>query len=254
VADCTDDEIGHLGRSFNAMADEIERARDSELSAERDAAWREMARQVAHEIKNPLTPMALSVHMIRKARRDGSVRLDEVLDQSIAALGSQIEALKAIADDFSAVAGSSRSTMEEVDLAALCADLQGLYAGLALERGAEITWECSPEVVKARSLDMRRLLINLLDNACAAVGPEGRIEVRITGSGDEVVIEVADNGTGLAAEDGERLFDPAFSTKTGGAGLGLMICRRIVEDLGGTIRLANRPDGGAVAAVRIPVL
>ncbi len=254
VEGCTDDEIGHLGRSFNAMADEIETARDSELSAERDAAWREMARQVAHEIKNPLTPMALSVHMIRKARRDGSERLEEVLDQSIHALASQIEALKAIADDFSAVAGSSRSALEEVDLAALCADLKGLYAGLAKEREAEISWDSAAVTVEARTLDMRRLLINLVDNACAAVGQGGRIAVRVAGAGAEVVIEVEDNGPGLPEGHGDRLFDPEFSTKTGGAGLGLVICRRIVEDLGGTITLANGAAGGAVAEVRLPAV
>lgn len=257
VAVDSDDELGDLGRAFNHMTAELKESRGRLVKAEKDAAWREMARQVAHEIKNPLTPVLLSANLLDRAKREKSPEFDSIFERTIELIRRQVENMRKIASDFSAFAGARKANPERIDLANVVAEIVDLNAAWAREQRIEITVHVEPAHVWADSAELRRVLINLVSNAFEAM-PEGgtlRIEVRRTTVTNvrRVALTIADTGVGLSDTVRARLFEPYFTTRTHGTGLGLAISRRIVEELGGTIALEPRTDGsGTIARVILP--
>ncbi len=226
-------------------------ARDLELSrievsrAERILAWGEMARQVAHEIKNPLTPIRLGVQHLRRARNDPRVDFDRVLNENVTRILSEIDHLDEIARAFSRY-GSAPADLppaEDIDVASILRDVVGLEKiGIG-----EVSWKLEgadePTVARARGDELRDVLLNVFENARLARARTVRVQL---GHGDRtVMIEVLDDGSGIPSAALNRVFEPHFSTRTTGSGLGLAISRRLLESWGGTIDLQSEEGHGA---------
>ncbi len=231
--------------------------------AERVLAWGEMARQVAHEIKNPLTPMRLGMQHLRRARKDPRVDFDRVLDENTSRILAEIDRLDEIARAFSRYGTAPERDLppEAVDVAAVARDV------LELERmgQADVEWVADiPDgavIAAARGRELREVLLNLLENARLAGATRVTLRLRTglaagvaAGDGAQAAaaqLEVRDNGGGIPANLLERIFDPHFSTRTSGSGLGLAISRRLIDRWGGSISADNAPEGGAVLTVRL---
>ena len=237
------------GRGVVVAMDDI----TDELQTERVLAWGEMARQVAHEVKNPLTPIKLSIQHIRRARKDRRADFDDILVKNVDAILGEIERLAGIAQSFSkygAPGGEDEIPVGQVYLHEIVDDVMALYGGgsstIALFE-QEIALDLPP--VRARASELKEVLINLLENARVAV-TEGGI-VRILGNqiNGLVVLAVADDGTGIPEELLPRIFEPQFSTRSTGAGLGLPIVKRIVESWGGTVEVDSATGQGTTVSV-----
>jgi len=223
------------------------------LRAQKAAAWREVARRIAHEIKNPLTPIQLSAQRLRKKFAEGAGDLDRVVPEATASIEREVGALKRLVDEFSRFARMPEVAPADVDLPELIDSVLSLYAG-----HADIDWrvEVDPQLGRVRldAEQMRRVLINLIDNAVAAMNGRGTITLiaRSSPAGDALVIEVADSGPGIPAEDRDTMFSPYLSTKARGTGLGLAIVHKVVTDHQGTIAVENNAPHGARFVIRIP--
>jgi signal transduction histidine kinase len=224
----------------------------SELArAQRVLAWGEMARQVAHEIKNPLTPMRLGMQHLRRARRDGRVDFDEVLEQNVERMLAEIDRLDEIARAFSryGTLPDQQPAPTAVDIAAIVVDvvrLEQLGAG-------ELTWSvdgiAGSVVALAREPELREVLLNVLENARHAGSKHVRVSVA---KGDGAVrIVVRDDGQGIAPDVLPHIFEPHFSTRTSGSGLGLAISRRLIEGWGGGIEVASAVGEGTAVTIRL---
>jgi two-component system nitrogen regulation sensor histidine kinase NtrY len=225
------------------------------VKAQRMAAWRDVARRIAHEIKNPLTPIQLNAQRIRRKYMDALDGDTTVLDQCTAGIVDQVEQLKRMVNEFSKFARMPSANPASDDLNGVVREVVDLYA-----QGHErIVFSFRPDpTVPVFDLDreqMKRAVVNLLDNAAAAIEASGKVEVS-TGYDpvlSMVSIEVADNGGGIAHRDRDHLFEPYFSTKPGGTGLGLTIVSTIVSDHNGFIRVKDNPGGGTRFIIELPV-
>jgi two-component system nitrogen regulation sensor histidine kinase NtrY len=222
-----------------------------EVRAQRMAAWREVARRIAHEIKNPLTPIQLSAQRIRRRFRDrfaGEPGDAQVFDECVDTIESHVDGLKLLVNEFSQFARLPAAAPKPDDLNQLVQETVSSYAG---QEGVRFETELDPSLpmVDFDREQIRRLLTNLLDNACAALADTGRAgEVSVRTLHDAPLqaarFEIADNGVGIPPGDRRRIFEPYFSTKAHGTGLGLAIVSRIVADHHGYVRVhANRPHG-----------
>ncbi|HEU4563279.1 MAG TPA: ATP-binding protein, partial [Gemmatimonadaceae bacterium] len=220
--------------------------------AQRVLAWGEMARQVAHEIKNPLTPIRLGVQHLRRARADARADFDEILDRNVARILAEIDRLDQIARSFSryGMAPAERQPPAATDVAAVTRDV------VELERlGRDgVHWRLAgtdtPRAALAREDELREVLLNILENARLAGARE--VAVRVAGDDGRVLIEVEDDGHGIPAHLLPRIFEPHFSTRTSGSGLGLAISRQMIEGWGGEITI--RSEAGTGTVVRIALL
>ena len=222
------------------------------VRAQRAAAWREVARRIAHEIKNPLTPIQLAAQRLRKKFTEGSDDLDRVLPEATAAIEREVSALKHLVDEFSSFARMPEVAPQLVAFDEVVESVLALYKGLT-----EIRWEVNLDPEIGRSLmdpqQMRRVLINLIDNAVAAMNGQGTIGIGARAAADNVIrIEVADSGPGIPPSDRDKMFEPYFSTKHRGTGLGLAIVHKVVTDHRGTIRVENNEPHGARFVIEIP--
>jgi two-component system nitrogen regulation sensor histidine kinase NtrY len=223
------------------------------LEAQRVAAWREVARRVAHEIKNPLTPIQLAAQRLRKKWDERAPDLGEVVLDATTTIEREVTGLKALVDEFSLYARMPAPSPARVDFGEVVRSVVGLYG---VHQG--VTWDVrvDPELgfVTVDPEQMRRALINLIDNAVAAVGGTGTIEVaaRAWSGPGSLRLDVADRGPGIAAAHRDKLFAPYFSTKPRGTGLGLAIVQRIVVEHHGTIRVEDNAGGGARFVIEIP--
>lgn len=249
------DELGQLAQSMNQMVAELEAQRERLIRAEKDAAWREMARQVAHDLKNPLTPIQLSLDLFERARREGSPQQHELLDRTLEIVRRQVRTLRETANDFYEFTGGQRHRPERLLLRDSLAQVFELHRAWADGSGIrlEIEGQVGPVCVDRSKLE--RVLTNLTTNALQAIGQGGRLCARLSerGSGREarVVLDMEDSGPGLSETARRHLFEPYFTTKGEGTGLGLAIAARILEDMGGTLVLENRVDaGGGVLGAR----
>ncbi|MGH7650059.1 MAG: sensor histidine kinase [Gemmatimonadaceae bacterium] len=213
-----------------------------------------MARQIAHEIKNPLTPIRLGVQHLRRARNDPRVDFDRVLNENVTRILSEIDHLDEIARAFSryGTAPAERQPPEAVDVAAVARDVMELERlGGAHDAGVE--WRLDgaddPLVAKARTDELREVLLNVLENARLASATQ--IALRVARSDGRVIIEVADNGQGIPAAVLPRIFEPHFSTRTSGSGLGLAMSRQLVESWGGEIDIASESGRGTTVRVEL---
>ncbi|MGH7382014.1 MAG: ATP-binding protein [Candidatus Methylomirabilales bacterium] len=226
------------------------------IRAQQAMAWGEAARRIAHEIKNPLTPIKLSTQRLRKKFAEGSTEFSDIFDQCTQAIIHEVDALKTLVDEFSRYARMPTSYPRPGDLHALIEKVLNLYSGVS--RHILLTADLDPQVPPV-NLDpdhMKRALVNLVDNAVAAVGEAGLICLKTRYLADEgkVRLEVTDTGPGIPPEDRERLFLPYFSTKKSGTGLGLAIVYRVVTEHSGTIRVEESHPRGTRMIMEFPAL
>ncbi|MBI5849835.1 MAG: sensor histidine kinase [Planctomycetes bacterium] len=249
------DELAALARSFNGMSAQLAQSRDELSKTAREAAWAEMARQVAHEIKNPLTPMRMSAQLVQRARREGDPRVLDLADRLARTVVEQTDQLARIAADFRQFAGKRELRLEDVTANQLCDDLAELFAAEQEAGGASLEFVrgAADASLRVDRGELRRALVNLVQNALQAAGPGGHVVV-VTARTDDggLVFTVRDDGPGIPAESRARLFEPYFTTKSAGTGLGLAIARRIVEAHGGTIGLVSADPGCTEFAVVLP--
>ncbi|MCF8258936.1 MAG: HAMP domain-containing protein [Flavobacteriales bacterium] len=249
------DEIGELVQEYNRTLEELVRSAERLARSERESAWREMAKQVAHEIKNPLTPMKLGIQMLERSYRDGAPDLGERIERMGRTLIEQIDTLSHIASEFSSFAQMPHSVMEDFDLRELLLNVAELNRG----QGAEILTDLpanGPCTVRADREQMLRVFNNLVRNALQAIPEDrqGRITLALAHNDGHWMATVHDNGTGIPEELREKVFVPNFTTKGGGMGLGLALCRRMVESADGSIRFETGPDAGTTFFVHLPAL
>jgi two-component system nitrogen regulation sensor histidine kinase NtrY len=225
------------------------------MRAQKVAAWGEVAKKLAHEIKNPLTPIQLSAQRIRKAYLKASPDLGKVITECTASVVREVDSLKTLVDEFSQFARLPAAQLIPTHLDGVIEDALSLYEGLFAE--VRVVKQLAPDLpaVKIDAAQIKRVLINLIDNAVEAVKRRGTLEVktgfdRLQG---RVRLEIADDGPGIRPEDRDRLFVPSFSTKKGGSGLGLAIVSRIVQEHHGTIRVEDVAPRGARFVVELPV-
>ncbi len=252
VKPLSNDEIGELMNSFNEMVKELRQSRSQIARAERELAWKEMAKQVAHEIKNPLTPMKLSMQHLRTAFKDRVPDLEALVERVTQTVIEQIEVLSRIASEFSNFARMPERKFERVDVHRLLSESISLFQEI---RGIEFRAKFSdttPTLV-ADSDELRRVFINLLRNSVQAMEQGGTISVETSIEGHRCIIRFVDTGPGIPKSIQQKVFEPNFSTKTDGTGLGLAICRKIVEDLNGTIELESEERKGSTFTVKIPL-
>jgi nitrogen fixation/metabolism regulation signal transduction histidine kinase len=226
--------------------------------AQRDAAWAEVARRLAHEVKNPLTPIQLAAERLRR-RFFGRLPADdtEVLDRATHTIVAQVEALKSLVNAFGDYARPPQIEARALDLHALAGEVLDLYEN---DQRIQLTrrFEAHEPGLRADAGRLRQLLHNLIKNALEAIGdarkPHIEVATRdIVENGQKwIELSVADNGPGLPAGFGERWFEPYTSSKQRGTGLGLAVAKKIAEEHGGSIRAENRAGGGAVFTLRLP--
>jgi nitrogen fixation/metabolism regulation signal transduction histidine kinase len=248
------DEIGGLVEEYNRMVRKLDESAAALAKTEREGAWREMARQVAHEIKNPLTPMKLSIQYLQKAIDNNAPNVKELSSNVAQTLIEQIEHLSKIAAEFSQFANIGITRNEHVDLHEL---LKGLVSLHGMHAHVEIRWEPLPETVLiyADKTQLNRLFTNLLQNAIEAipVDRQGVITIRESLEPGHVLIAVRDNGTGIPEEMQSRIFTPNFTTKTSGTGLGLAMSMGIVEQAKGKIWFETAEGKGTTFYLQFPL-
>lgn len=250
LVDNPSQEIGKLIEAYNAMIDELEQSAVKLARSEREQAWREMAKQVAHEIKNPLTPMRLSVQSFERKFDPKDPNIDKKVDEYSKTLIQQIDTLSNIASAFSNFAdmpAQQNETLNVVKIVKLALDIfQEDY----------IHFVCEEEEIIAKwdRTQLIRVVTNLVKNAIQAVPTveAPHILVTVATEGDDVKITVADNGIGIGEEFRGKVFEPKFTTKSSGMGLGLGMVKNIVETYRGSIDFTSQKDKGTVFTVRFP--
>ncbi len=249
-----DDEIGDLVTEYNKMVTKLGESAAALAKTEREGAWREMARQVAHEIKNPLTPMKLSIQYLQKAIDSNQPNVKELSSNVARTLVEQIDHLSKIAADFSQFANIGFTNVEEFDLHEVIGSLQDLYR---TDPNIEFIWRPLAQriPVNADKTQMNRLFTNLFANAVEACeGHVCRIEVVEELLEGHVRISVRDNGEGIAQEMQSSIFIPNFTTKSSGTGLGLAMCKGIVEQAKGKIWFETQKGIGTTFHVELPIV
>jgi signal transduction histidine kinase len=258
------DEGRRLTRSFERMLESLSESERQRLAAERIAAWQEVARRIAHEVKNPLSPMKLAVENLRRTREKAPAELDRALAEETATILEEVESLRRLVDEFSEFARLPGPQPLPCDPREVVQQALALFAPRIASLGVRVEQDDAgaPERIVADAEQLGRALKNVVANALDALEPVAdrslRIALRGAGAGHRalLVIEVRDSGVGFAPEALRRLFEPYFTTRLdhGGTGLGMAIAYRIVSEHGGTIEArANSPAPGATIAIRLPV-
>ncbi len=246
------DELAALVTAFNQMAFDLERQRRDLERSNRRAAWADMARQVAHEVKNPLTPIQLAAEHLRRVWEDSRADFGPALESCTRTILEQVRALRSIVTEFSAFARPPVATREATDLVAAAEAAARPYRAV-LPPGVSLQVRAQPvPPVRGDRRLLERAIVNLIENALQAVGDKGNVRLEVAPKDGHVEISVEDDGPGLPKEVRSRAFEPFFSTKTGGSGLGLPLVRKIAEDHGGAVRLESEP-GRTRAVMRLPL-
>jgi len=249
-----DDELGRLGQAFDAMTRDLAESRGRLLQAERVAAWQDIARRLAHEIKNPLSPIALSMETLRRSHAAGRDDFPELLSECTQTVLEEVERLRRIVQEFSDFARLPKPHLVEESLHDVIRGVIALYAGLGDRHRFTTDFEPGDGRFVFDPDQMNRLLVNLVKNAVEAM-PEGGevcISTRADRAAGRFVVRVADDGPGVAAATEPSLFHPYRSSKPGGTGLGLAIVDRIASEHGGRVWLESTTDG-ACFAVELPL-
>lgn len=248
------DEIGALVNEYNRMLDELEVSARMLAESERETAWREMAKQIAHEIKNPLTPMKISIQYLQKAYREKHAGWESLIDKVAVTLIEQIDSLSAIASEFSAFARMPFPSNEKVNMAEMGRSLLTLYEHFEnMEMTLTLNNEDELWAVGDRE-HLLRMFNNLIKNSIQAIPPDrkGKIHIEMTGYPQEVMVKVTDNGAGIPPDVQDRMYTPSFTTKSSGMGLGLAIVKRIIETMNGSIRFVTDEGRGTTFFIELP--
>jgi nitrogen fixation/metabolism regulation signal transduction histidine kinase len=250
------DEIGEMVRQYNRMVDELEESAQKLANSEREFAWREMAKQIAHEIKNPLTPMKLNVQQLLKSWKDGVPGFEKKLEGFTKNQIEYIDNLSSIASAFSSFAKMPGTNPSVINL------LEQLKLTLELFRNTDnvtfrVRWPHESKVfIYADKEHLNGIFSNLFKNGIQSIPPdrEGVIKVSMDIVGDKVMVSVADNGSGIPEALKERLFTPNFTTKSSGMGLGLSIVKRYVEGSNGRVWFESETDKGTTFHIEFPLM
>ena len=242
----TGGEIGALAAAFNQMTRELLEQRDRLVQAERVAAWRELARRLAHELKNPLFPLQITVENLQRARAAHPEQFDEVFRESTATLLAELGKLRGIVGRFSDFAKMPQPHLETVDLNGLVRDSLKLFEAQMQAAGVALRLDLAADLraIQADPGQLGRALQNLVLNAIDAMPSGGTLSIRTAAHEDGVRLEVSDTGQGLTQEECDRLFTPYYTTKTHGTGLGLAIVQSVISDHGGKIGVRSEPGRG----------
>jgi len=250
------DEVGQLAQDFNRMTEQLVEQRDRMIQAERVAAWRELARRLAHELKNPLFPLQITIENLQRARQVSPEQFDEVFRESTSTLLAELDHLKTIVGRFSDFAKMPAPQVEPVNLNQIVSEVVKLFE-------AHISAPGRPRVETALHLaenlslvsadpdQIRRALRNLVLNALDAMANGGALTIRTQNLDGKVALEVSDSGEGLTPEECERLFTPYYTTKQHGTGLGLAIVQSVVSDHKGTISVQSEPGKGTTFRIEL---
>ncbi|MBT8317468.1 MAG: GHKL domain-containing protein [Lutibacter sp.] len=243
-------EIFTLVNAYNAMIDELEESAVKLAKGEREQAWREMAKQVAHEIKNPLTPMRLTVQSFQRKFDENDPKIKEKINEFSKTLIQQIDTMSSIASAFSNFAKMPTQKCEELNVVEVVKHALDIFSEdyiLFFPKQDEIISELD-------KTQLIRIITNLVKNAAHALDEveNKKIEVSVEQNNGNVVIKVADNGKGISEEDKERVFEPKFTTKSSGMGLGLPMVKNIVEAYNGTITFTSQLNKGTVFKIVLP--
>ncbi|WP_395049494.1 sensor histidine kinase [Flavobacterium sp.] len=253
VLEASSKEINLLIKAYNAMVDELEESALKLAQSEREEAWQEMAKQVAHEIKNPLTPMRLTVQSFQRKFDPNDPNLKQKINDYSETLIQQIDTMSSVASAFSNFASmpaQQNETLNVVDVVELTMDIFNEEYIVFKAEEEEI-------ISKIDRTQLIRIITNLVKNAIQSI-PENQdnkaISVTIKKENNNVLITVADNGIGIAEEDFNRIFEPKFTTKTSGMGLGLGIIKNIIENYKGTITFESQKGKGTTFIVSLPII
>lgn len=249
------DEIGTLVAQYNRMLSQLDESANKLAKSERENAWREMAKQVAHEIKNPLTPMKLSLQYLQRAIDMNSPNVKQLTEKVATNMVEQIDHLSKIASDFSQFANIGIEKKELLDLGEMIEQVVTLYEN---NNQVEIIWHVSetPKKIEADKTQVNRLFTNLFQNAVQASKDESLLQLTVseTIEASQVIICIADNGIGIPDDLKDKIFVPNFTTKSSGTGLGLAICKDIVERMNGTIWFETKIGEGTQFFIRLPLI
>jgi len=251
------DELGELAASFNRMTHELLDQKERLVQTERVAAWRELARRLAHELKNPLFPLQLTVENLLRARQQSPEQFEEIFRESSATLLAEIANLKAIVGRFSEFSKMPQPQWQRLDLNEIVRNVARLFQAqlcspqrLPIECKLELADDLEP--IAADPDLLHRALSNLVLNAMDAMPKSGALILRTQRYGSDARIEVSDTGKGLTPEECERLFTPYYTSKEHGTGLGLAIVQSVVNDHGGRISVRSKQGLGATFVIELP--
>jgi nitrogen fixation/metabolism regulation signal transduction histidine kinase len=250
------DEIGQLVKEYNRMLGELQKSATLLAQSERESAWREMAKQIAHEIKNPLTPMKLSIQFLQRSWKNNDKDFDKRLDRVAQTVIQQIDALSEIATAFSNFAKMPRTKMQVINLIDILKNTVSLYKD-SENFNIELNTNGFEDVnVFVDEKEMQRVFINLVKNGMQAVPKEedARIILSINIQNAKAIVAITDNGTGIPDELHDKLFRPNFTTKTKGMGLGLAIVKNIVETENGQIHFETELGKGTTFFVELQIV
>ena len=247
------DEIGSLVNEYNRMLEELQNSADRLAKSERESAWREMAKQVAHEIKNPLTPMKLSVQHLQRAWKDNHPQLHQIVERISQTLIEQIETLSSIATAFSDFAKMPKAENAMLHLEKIIETTVNLYSET---ENIKINYNASANkdlLLYADKDQLLRVFSNLIKNATQSIPPEreGQVNVEIETTPDHYIVAIKDNGTGISEEQVKKIFVPNFTTKTGGTGLGLAMVKSMVESMEGIVWFETVDGEGTTFFVKL---
>ncbi len=257
VAIHSSDELGELAESFNRMTHELQAQKEHLVQAERVAAWRELARRLAHELKNPLFPLQLTVENLLRAHQQSAEQFEEMFQESSTTLLAEIANLKAIVSRFSEFSTMPQPQFQQIRLNDVVQNVSRLFQAQLQSREHE-SIECKldlAEIMEPIAADpdlLHRALSNLVLNAMDAMPRGGTLTLLTRQEGDLSHVEVSDTGSGLTPEECERLFTPYYTSKSHGTGLGLAIAQSVISDHGGRIRVRSEPGRGTTFVIELP--
>jgi nitrogen fixation/metabolism regulation signal transduction histidine kinase len=238
------------------MVTKLEQSVKQLAESERESAWREMAKQIAHEIKNPLTPMKLSVQLLQRSWKDNKEDFEKRLTNVSQTLIEQIDTLSSIASEFSAFAKMPKPQDEEVDLPAKIASVVQLFENTK-DVKIEADFHQNEKVrILADKEQLSRVFINIIKNGIQSIpeGLQGRIYIELTTYGNSVKVTIEDNGSGISESRKDKLFQPSFTTKTKGMGMGLAIVKNIINNANGEIWFESEEGKGTKFFVEFPMI
>jgi signal transduction histidine kinase len=248
------DEMMTLIEGFNTMIKNL-KAHEQELAEmSKKVAWTEMARKVAHEIKNPLTPIQLSAEHVLKVYEDKNGDFDLALKESMSYIISEVENLRRIAQEFMEISRDTILQKDPLDLAEVLEDTLRPYRRLLSERiRFKVVYSGRDFRTRGDAAKLKTALRNIIANAVEAISHKGEVDVSLGREGSKLRLVIRDTGPGMSRETIERIFDPYFSTKDSGTGLGLPIAKKIIEEHGGTIQVSSERRAGTAVTIDLPV-
>jgi nitrogen fixation/metabolism regulation signal transduction histidine kinase len=261
------DEVTELTQAFNDMVRDLRDSRTRIEYLQRIGAWQDFARRLAHEIKNPLTPIQLAAQEMDETYDGENEAYRKKLEHARAIIEEEVATLRRLVGEFSAFARLPRADLSPSDLCDLAQSVQDSVPAILEDVGrgtpapVEVRVSCATEPIRVRMdpMMLKRGVDNILRNAIQAVfeahpSGGGRVLVRAYGTDDAGFIEVRDNGPGVSQENWDRVFDPYYTSKTEGTGLGLAIVKKVVLEHGGEVRLDRAPEGGARFSIELPLM